>query len=442
MRLKACLLLALVGCGDNLDLYDGFTPAEWEQLSELSPLPDPPADNTNKYADNAAAAVLGQKLFYDKRLSGPITLAESTPEQGQLGAVGEEHKYSCVSCHDPNQGYVDTRSNPANTSLGTGGWFPRNALALSNAVYYKWSGWQGFIDTFWGHSLMGIEVATAANGDRLRTAHLLWDKYRDEYNAIFEPDLDPALDANAVDAARFPPFGRPKSGMNPDGPYEMMTPEDQKHATLALVNASKALAAYQRKLIRRNAPFDKFMAGDETAISESAKRGAGLFVGKAACVECHSGPFFSDQKFHNLGVPQEGERVAVMDMGRTTGITLIKGGIKQWTSAGPWSDSPPGDSKINDLVAVPTDLGAFRTQGLRNVADTAPYMHTGAFKTLRDVVVFYNEGGKTEGFMGTKDPLMIELGLTDREIDDLVAFLESLTGEKVPAEIAADITPQ
>jgi cytochrome c peroxidase len=435
------LFLTLAACGDNLDLYDGFTPAEWEVIETLSPLPDPPRDPTNRVADDPRAAVLGQKLFYDKRLSGPIYFDASVETDGALGVVGDENKYNCASCHNPDAGYIDNRSLPGTVSLGTGGWFARNTLTLSNAVYYRWSGWQGFIDTFWGHSILGIEVASAANGDRLRTAHLLWDKYRDEYNAIFDPDLDPALDPGAADAARFPPVGRPKaSPMAPDGPYEGMTSEDQRYVTEVLVNAAKALAAYQRKLIRRNAPFDLYVAGDRAAISESAKRGLGLFVGKAGCVKCHEGPFFSDHKFHSIGVPQEGAHVPAMDTGRTQGILII-GFIKQWTSAGEWTDSSPSDSMLNGLVAEEADLGAFRTQGLRNVKDTGPYFHTGNFQTLRDVVQLYNEGGKEAGFEGMKDPLMVKLDLSDKEVDDLVAFLESLTGEKVPADIAADITP-
>jgi len=438
LRASACLVLALAACGDNIDLYDGFTAEEWDVIQSLSPLPDPPPDPTNRYADNAAAAKLGQALFYDVRLSGPVTF-DATPEQGQLGAVGEEHKYNCASCHNPDHGYVDTHTNPPTTSIGTGGYLPRNALSLTNAVYYKWSGWQGFIDTFWGHSILGIEVATAANGDRLRTAHLLWDKYRDQYDAVFEPKLDPALDAAAADAARFPPVGRPKaSPMLPDGPYEGMTPEDQEFSTRVLVNAAKAMAAYQRQLIRRNAPFDKYAAGDFTAISASAKRGLGLFIGKAGCVKCHEGSFFTDQKFHNLGIPQEGANIPAMDPGRTQGILLATVYLKMWTSAGPWTDSNPGDSKLIGLTSTDTDLGAFRTQDLRNISDTGPYFHTGNFATLREVVEFYNDGGKDTGFMGTKDPLIVKLDLSDREIDDIVAFLESLTGEPVPADIAAD----
>lgn len=429
-------VVAAAACGDDGGLIDGFTEPEWETIETLSPLPDPPPDPTNRYADDPAAAALGQALFFDPRSTGPITF-EATPEEGALGAVGEEAKAACTACHDVTRGFIDTRSNPPATSLGTGGWLGRNTLTLVNSVYYKWSGWQGFIDTYWGHSLLGIESAVAANGDRLRAAHVIYDHYREAYNEVFDPDLDPALDPSHPEASRFPPVGKPKAADAPDGPWEMMTPEDQAHVTQILVNAGKAMNAYLRRLVRRNAPFDRYVAGDTSAISTSAKRGLKLFIGKAACVECHQGPMFTDDKFHNLGVPQEGLHVPAMDRGRTDGIARITGALKEWSTAGPHSDSTE-PSPVEGLTATDADLGAFRTQGLRNVADTAPYMHTGQFETLREVVEFYNEGGKTEGFVGTKDELMKPLNLTESEIDDLVAFLESLTGEPLPAELIED----
>jgi cytochrome c peroxidase len=429
--------IAVSACSEDEGTIDGFTQAEWEIIKTLSPLPDPPPDPTNHYADDPAAAALGQALFFDPRASGPITF-EATEEEGALGAVGDEQKAACTACHDVTRGFIDTRSDPPATSLGTGGWLGRNTLTLVNSVYYQWSGWQGFIDTYWGHSLLGIESAVAANGDRLRAAHLLYSHYREAYDAVFDPDLDPALDPVHPDASRFPPVGKPKpTADSPDGPWETMTPEDQAHVTQILVNAGKAMNAYIRQLVRRNAPFDRYVEGDTGAISAAAKRGLKLFIGKAGCVECHQGPTFSDDKFHNLGVPQEGLHVPAMDGGRADGIARVTGALAQWSSAGPYSDSS-APSPVDGLVATDADLGAFRTQSLRNVADTAPYMHTGQFATLRDVIELYNEGGKTHGFVGTKDELMKPLNLTEAEIDDLVAFLESLTGEPLPAALLED----
>lgn len=428
------LAIAAASCGGE-DTIDGFSQAEWDVIESLSPLPDPPADPTNRVADDPAAADLGQALFFDKGLSGPI-LFEASPEEGALGELGEENKFACTSCHDPANAFVDARSNPPATSLGTGGFLGRNAFTMINAVYYEWSGWNGFIDTYWGHAILGIEAAAAANGDRLRTAHLVFDKYRSQYEGLFGP-MDPALDPDAVDADRFPPVGKPKAPEAEDGPWEAMTPEDQEHATEIMVNAGKAMGAYFRLLIKRDAPFDQYVAGDFAAISPQAKNGLKLFIGKAACVECHEGPFFSDQKFHNIGIPQEGEHVPAEDVGRPGGIAAITGGLRLFSSAGPFSDDTT-DSPVDGLVATDEDLGTFRTQGLRNVLLTPPYMHTGQFNDLREVVEFYNKAGGDEGFVGVKDDILLELNLSESEMDDIVAFLESITGAPLPPALEED----
>ncbi|MDB4955482.1 MAG: uncharacterized protein JWO36_3051 [Myxococcales bacterium] len=429
-------LITFLGACSGDETIDGFTNQEWAEIAKLSPLGDPPPDPTNRVANDPGAAALGQMLFFEKELSGPVTF-DATPGEGALGVTGDIGRYACTSCHDPAHNFVDVRSNPVATSLGTGGWLGHNALTLVNAVYYDWTGWWGFVDTLWGHSLIGVEAGIAANGDRLRTAHLLYAKYRTQYNAVFDPDLDPALDPAAVDAARFPASGKPKAPMAPDGDWEMMAPADQALIVQIFVNTSKACNAYLRKLVKKQAPFDRYVAGETTAISSKAKEGLKLFIGKAACIKCHEGPFFSDQKFHNTGVPQEGLHVSTMDTGRDLGIILVKGPLREWSSAGANSDDTSA-SKVDALVADPKDMGAFRTQGLRNVAGTAPYMHTGQFADLREVIKLYNEGGKKTGFVGVVDDLIKPLNLTDPEIDALVAFLETLTGEPLPAELLTD----
>ncbi len=217
-----------------------------------------------------------------------------------------------------------------------------------------------------------------------------------------------------------------------------MDPADQAVVNLAFANFGKALAAYQRKLISGESPFDRFVAGDDAAISLAAKRGLKLFVGKAACVECHLGPTFSDEEFHVTGVPQIGEHVAKgpeFDPGRLGAVPVYLGW--DFNTAGPYNDDPEVDH-TRDVVADERLRGAFRTKGLRNIAETAPYMHTGHLATLRDVVAFYNEGGATSDFAGVKDARMVPLNLSEGEIDDLVAFLETLTGTPVPAEWLVD----
>jgi cytochrome c peroxidase len=232
----------------------------------------------------------------------------------------------------------------------------------------------------------------------------------------------------------------------------MMAPADQDIINRIFANRGKALEAYIRLLVSRNAPFDNYVAGDTTAISTSAKRGLKLFVGKAGCNACHAGPFFSDQKFHNLGVPDTYPvGIVGFDMNLWTFFTNLldqgHSGGPEFAHNNPFSrDGVYSDDQntplLKGLVSTPADLGAYRTASLRNVAMTPPYEHLGQFNTLEEVVRFDNMGGGDMGFPGTKDEKMKPLNLTDGEIADIVAFLESLTGEQVPQSLwSAQINP-
>ena len=182
------------------------------------------------------------------------------------------------------------------------------------------------------------------------------------------------------------------------------------------------------------------VAGNRSALSQPAKRGLKLFIGKAACDACHSGAIFSDEKFHNTGVQQIGEHVLHapdFDTGRYGAVEIQRSWDFQ--ANGPYSDDPNvARDALPAAGAIPEELrGAFRTKDIRSVSFTGPFMHTGYLNTLRDVVEFYNKGGGSGEFAGTKDPLMKPLNLTSTEIDDLVAFLESLTGDTIPSSVLA-----
>lgn len=159
-------------------------------------------------------------------------------------------------------------------------------------------------------------------------------------------------------------------------------------------DVGRAIASFQRTILSGNSPVDKFdVGGDDKALSESAKRGLELFRGKARCTRCHSGFNFTDEKFHNLGI---GWDTNTVDLGRYM------------------------------ETKNPEDIGAFKTPTLREIARTAPYMHDGRFKTLEEVVEFYNKGGIKNPFL---DNTIIPLELTEQEKQDLVAMLKSLNGE-------------
>jgi cytochrome c peroxidase len=159
-------------------------------------------------------------------------------------------------------------------------------------------------------------------------------------------------------------------------------------------DVGKAIASFQRTILSGNSAVDKFdLGGDDKALSESAKRGLDLFRGKARCTRCHSGFNFTDEKFHNLGI---GWDTNTVDLGRYM------------------------------VTNNAEDIGAFKTPTLREIARTAPYMHDGRFKTLEEVVKFYNQGGVKNPH---QDNTIIPLELSDQEQQDVVALLKSLNGE-------------
>lgn len=163
---------------------------------------------------------------------------------------------------------------------------------------------------------------------------------------------------------------------------------------IVIDDVGKAIASFQRTILSGNSAVDKYdLGGDEKALSESARRGLELFRGKARCTRCHSGFNFADEKFHNLGI---GWDTNTVDLGRYM------------------------------VTNNPEDIGAFKTPTLREIARTAPYMHDGRFKTLEDVVKFYNQGGIKNPH---QDNTIIPLELTEQEQQDLVAMLKSLNGE-------------
>jgi cytochrome c peroxidase len=303
-------------------------------------------------------------------------------------------------------------------------------------VFYRWLNWDGGRDSLWSQPLGPLENPASHNGTRLGVAHVVFQKYRSAYDAIFTPPLDPALDPAAPDAARFPADGKPKAKTtDPDGAWERMTDGDRTVVNTIFANVGKALEAYERLLPSRGAPFDRYVAGDYTALRPAEKRGLKLFIGKAACDGCHNTPLFSDNQFHNTGLAQTGAHVPASDAGRYDAIPKLL--ASTFNSDGPFSDDQQ-TMMLTGLAQSDADKGRFRTKHLRQIAATGPYMHTGALATLTDVVQFYERGGDNDGFQGTKDPLMGPISLSAAEEQDLVAFLGSLTGDPVAAALRMD----
>jgi cytochrome c peroxidase len=405
---------AALGCTDAT----GFDGEQRELLEEYRLPSAPPANPSNAVADNAHAAILGKKLFFDPRFSGPLG-PQNTGTNGALGVAGAIEKVACSSCHDLGGGGADGRSRPRATSLGAG-YTGRNAPTVINAAYTDvarggWQFWDGRRDSLWSQALVPSESSSEHNGTRLQFAHVLFDRHRAEYEAVFGPMPD------LSNTTRFPSNGKPG-----DASYDAMASADRTAVDGVFANFGKALEAYERRLVSTAfapSPFDQMLAGDDTAMSPAAIRGARLFVGKAACNECHRGGSFSDEKFHNIGSPQEGEHTPGTDAGRGTGIASMKADM--FNRAGVFSDLRD-DTHMRDLTVIDTDTGAFKTPTLRNVARTAPYMHDGVYETLWDVVDHYNFGGATGAYVGTREVTIAPLLLDTREVADIVEFLRAL----------------
>ncbi len=362
----------------------GFTPAEVRRILQHSPLPAPPRDTSNARADDPAAARLGHFLFFDPRLSG----------NGHL---------SCASCHDPERGFADGRALSEGARRGR-----RHTPALWNVAYNRWFFWDGRADSLWSQALKPMESPDEMAGSRQRVFRLVRDDadLRGAYEAVF---------------GAFPPA------------------EDRASVNRVFVAMGKALAAHQRRIVSRGAPFDVFVeglrAGDPArmaALSGPARRGLKIFVGRGQCRTCHAGPNFTDGEFHDIGVPP-GAGLAP-DAGRADGVARLHG--DEFQAGGSFSDDRQSDAARSTAFLDPiAPVGQVKTPSLRNVAATAPYMHQGQLATLGDVVRYYStlEGRMPPGLHDEK--ILVPLRLDAGETADLIAFLESLTGEALPAEL-------
>ena len=404
------LTLFFFGCGEEdlkemqpeseveqpSETLDLFSDTEWAVIESLSPLPDTPPSPTNRVADNPSAARLGQMFFFDMRFS-------------------KEGTISCATCHSPFHGFADVEATSLGADRGT-----RNAPTVLNAAYNEWQFWDGRADTLWAQALFALEGEDEQAGTRLQYAHLIHQHYRASYEKVFGPL--PKLE----DVTRFPPDGKPG---NPA--FDNMSEADQIAVNTVFANIGKAIEAYERLLISGNAPFDRYVAGDEDAITLEAKRGLKVFIGKGVCVLCHGTPHFRDNDFHNLGIPQGN---LPEDTGRFQGVAALL--ADPFNSAGIYSDSREAAVQTLNLLEPRLEhQGEFKTPTLRNVALTAPYFHTGEFPTLASVIEFNDAGGMTNEFAGRRAVPVEPLHLTEQEKRDLVEFLKTLTGEPPPAHL-------
>jgi len=416
------LLALLGGCTDDpLPTADSdagdptaLTRQEALLLRQFWPLPAVPPDPTNAVADDPWAQHFGRYLFFEERFSSTGTV-------------------SCASCHDPELGWADGL-RVSETLAPT----PRHAPTIVNASYQRWQFWDGRCDTQWCQASKPFEDPREMGSDRVAVVRVVFEDPR-----MHEAYVDLFGELPDLDDPRFPEHARPRPGVPEDPLHQAwidMAPEDRDAIDHAYANLSKAIAAFERQIVSRDSPFDRWaqavLLGDadgQDAISDQAKIGYKHFVGDGLCMSCHSGPAFSNLDFHNVGLGTRDWLDNAEDTGRVQGILAVRN--DRFNGVGPHSDDPEfGAIKLDHLVITPEQQGQFKTPGLRDVTLTAPYQHGGHMDTLEDVIRNYIVQAETPP-QGHAEELLALITMTEQDIPAVVAFLQALEGAPLDAEL-------
>jgi cytochrome c peroxidase len=348
---------------------------QWVTTPPLG-LPKLPIPESNPI--NPEKIALGRKLFYDRRLSLNNT-------------------FSCAMCHVPEQGFT---SNEMATAVGIEGrTVRRNSPTLYNVAYMQTLFHDSRENTLeqqvWGPFLAQNEMANPSVGYVIDKINGIAD-----YRTLFQQT-----------------FGKPP-GMETVG---------------------MAIASYERSLNSANSPFDQWYFGKaKNALTQQAQFGFKLFTGNAGCSQCHTVnekyALFTDNGLHNTGIGYA-DAMGIQKQTQTLKIQLAPGVFTDVPNAviDAVSEVKANDLGRYEITQNPHDRWKYKTPSLRNVKLTPPYMHNGSLATLKEVVEFYNRGGIPND---TLDPLIKPLHLTDKEIESLVAFLTSLTGDNVDKLVA------
>jgi cytochrome c peroxidase len=372
------------------------------QSLSLANLPALRPDPSNRVSDDPAAAAFGKALFFDTRLSAN-------------GAI------SCASCHQPDRQFQDGLPVGHGMAEGT-----RRTMPVAGTAYFPFLFWDGRKDSQWSQALAPLENPLEHGADRTMVVRLTATAYKAQYEEIFGPL--PGLDG-------LPEHAMPNGPAESGAAWDKMTPPQQRGLNLAYANIGKAIAAFERTIAPQSTRFDAYAsalaAGQQKRadglFSEKERNGLKLFIGQGNCVTCHNGPLFTDNAFHNLGLPG-GD--AAHDSGRSTSVAGLK--ADPFNCLGPFSDAEP--SACTELkfmeTASPDLVGAFRSPSLRNVALRAPFTHAGQFATLHDLLAHYNKA-PAAGFGKSE---LKPLKLSDQELDDLEAFVRTLDSETLQQE--------
>ena len=375
--MRAVVVVLLLGAATGVARAVDFTPQEVRAILRHGPWPatwNP--DPSNRVSGKPEAVALGEKLFFEPRLSS---------KGGVL----------CATCHVPYRGWQDGRAR------GMGHLeVDRNTQSLFNVRWNRWFGWDGAGDSLWAQSIRPMLDAREMGGDAAHAAAFVRGdaEYLCRYRRAF--GADPPANDEAL-----------------------------------LVDIGKALAAFQETLVSGRSAFDEFRdaleRGDAKKAGEypaSAQRGLKIFIGKGSCNLCHVGAAFSNGEFHDVGISYF-IRPGQVDPGRHSGIQRLK--KSPFSLLGRYNDDRTGSAaiKTKHVALDHRNYGEFKVPGLRNVAQTAPYMHSGRLATLTEVVRHYSDLN-LDRLHADGEAILKPLKLSEQEITDLVAFLESLTEDK------------
>ena len=367
-------------------------------LASLEPLAQ---DRSNRYGDDSRAAALGRELFFDTRLSG-------------------NGKVSCATCHEPSLDFQDGK--PLANGVGT---TTRRTMPIGGTAHSPWMFWDGRADSQWAQALGPLESAVEHGGTRTTYAHVIAEHYREPYEAVF---------GKLPSLAGLPRNAGPVADTAWRSAWMRIAPARREEVTRIYANLGKAIAAYERRIEYGPSRFDRYvdaeLAGRPHAaadrLSPDEEAGLRIFIGKGNCTNCHNGALFTDQHFHNTGVPAS-RLVAAADSGRAEGARQAVAGEFNCTSK--YSDAKPDEcDELRFAVTNGEELvRAYKTPSLRNVANHAPYMHAGQHATLEEVVAHYNAAPRAPFGHTELKPLR----LSSREQRQLVSYLRTLSGATV-----------
>lgn len=387
-------------------VYRPLSPAAWsdadkEVLRSLSiaSLPPLPAAPSNAVADNPAAAAMGNRLFFDTRLS----------------ANGE---VSCATCHQSDLGFTDGLAKGHGIGVSK-----RSTRSVVGAAYSPWQYWDGRRDSLWSQALSPLEDAQEHGSNRMHIVRLVTTEptYRAMYQSVFgqPPDFS--------DTTRFPPAAAPGDIPDLADAWSAMSIADRHSVNTVFANIGKVIAAFERTILPQATRFDAYV---EAVLADDAQEqkalftndevlGLQLFIGDGRCTECHNGPLLTNNEFHNTGVltfPGE-----LPDRGRIDGVREVL--ANEFVCLGDYSDDP--ERRCDELRFVrrgPELVGATRTPSLRNVSQTGPYMHKGQLATLREVLQHYDRA--PDAIIGHNEAS--PLNLSRPQLARLEAFLRTL----------------